>query len=99
MTVQEAIERLQCMKLFMQINDKDNESKFLDEDYEANAIAIKALEKQIPKKPKKLIPYDMDIGFEVIHTQRGFCSSCVQSVIEEKHDFCPRCGVAIKWDD
>lgn len=53
---------------------------------------VKALEKQIPKKPKKIIPYDMDIGFEVIHTQRGFCSSCGQSVIEEKHNFCPMCG-------
>ena len=52
MTEQEAIERLKCMKLFMQISDKDNESKFLDEDYEANAMAIKALEKQMPKKTK-----------------------------------------------
>ncbi len=40
----EAIERLKCMRLFMQINDKASESKFLEEDYIANRIAIKALE-------------------------------------------------------
>lgn len=44
MTSQEAIERLKCMRLFMQINDKASESKFLEEDYIANKVAIKALE-------------------------------------------------------
>lgn len=44
MTENEAIERLKCMRLFMQINDKSSESKFLEEDYIANKIAIKALE-------------------------------------------------------
>lgn len=44
MTENEAIERLECMRLFMQINDKASESKFLEEDYIANKMAIKALE-------------------------------------------------------
>lgn len=46
MTENEAIERLKCMRLFMQINDKGsgNENKFLEEDYIANKLAIKALE-------------------------------------------------------
>lgn len=44
MTENEAIERLKCMRLFMQINDKASESKFLEEDYIANIMAIKALE-------------------------------------------------------
>lgn len=44
MTENEAIERLKCMRLFMQINDKASESKFLEEDYIANKMAIKALE-------------------------------------------------------
>ena len=44
MTIKEAIERLQCMRLFMEINDKQNESKFLEDDYIANDMAIKALE-------------------------------------------------------
>ena len=46
MTESEAIERLNCLRLYMQITDKNSDSKFLDEDYEANAMAIKALEKQ-----------------------------------------------------
>lgn len=44
MTENEAIERLKCMRLFMQINDKASESKFLEEDYIANKLAVKALE-------------------------------------------------------
>lgn len=44
MTENEAIERLKCMRLFMQINDKASDSKFLEEDYIANKMAIKALE-------------------------------------------------------
>ena len=46
MTESEAIERLNCLRLYMQITDKNSDSKFLDEDYEANAMAINALEKQ-----------------------------------------------------
>ena len=44
MTIKEAIERLQCMRLFMEINDKQNDSKFLEDDYIANEIAIQSLE-------------------------------------------------------
>ena len=44
MTENEAIERLKCMRLFMEINDKQNESKFLEDDYIANKTAIQALE-------------------------------------------------------
>jgi hypothetical protein len=44
MTENEAIERLKCMRLFMKLEDKENKSKFLDSDYEANHMAIKALE-------------------------------------------------------
>lgn len=44
MTENEAIERLKCMRLFMELEDKENKSKFLDSDYEANHMAIQALE-------------------------------------------------------
>ena len=53
MTESEAIERLNCLRLYMQITDKNSDSKFLDEDYEANAMAINALEKQ--EKIKEVI--------------------------------------------
>ena len=43
MTENEAIERLKCMRLFLEISDKQNENKFLEDDYIANKIAIQAL--------------------------------------------------------
>ena len=51
MTESEAIEKLKNMRLFMQIEDKNNDCKFTEDDYKANEMSIQALEKQIPKKP------------------------------------------------
>ena len=44
LSIDEAIERLKCMRLFMQIEDSENDSKFLEDDYIANDMAIEALE-------------------------------------------------------
>ena len=52
MTESEAVEKMKNMRLFMQIEDKNSDCKFTEDDYKANEIAIQALEKQIPKKPK-----------------------------------------------
>ena len=41
----EAIEKLKNMRLFMQIEDKNNDCKFTEDDYKANEMAINALEK------------------------------------------------------
>ena len=46
MTESEAIEKLKNMRLFMQIEDKNNDCKFTEDDYKANEMAIKVLEKQ-----------------------------------------------------
>lgn len=46
----EAIEKLKNMRLYMQIEDKNNDCKFTEDDYKANEMAVQALEKQIPKK-------------------------------------------------
>ena len=50
MTESEAIEKLKNMRLFMQIEDKNNDCKFTEDDYKANEMAIQALEKQIEMK-------------------------------------------------
>lgn len=50
MTEIEAIEKLKNMRLFMQIEDKNNDCKFTEDDYKANEMAIQALEKQISRK-------------------------------------------------
>ena len=42
----EAIEKLKNMRLYMQIEDKNNDCKFTEDDYKANEMAINALEKQ-----------------------------------------------------
>ena len=46
MTESEAVEKLKNMRLFMQIEDENNDCKFTEDDYKANEIAINALEKQ-----------------------------------------------------
>ena len=46
MTESEAVEKLKNMRLFMQIEDENNDCKFTEDDYKANEMAIKALEKQ-----------------------------------------------------
>ena len=51
MTESEAIEKLKNMRLYMQIEDENNDCKFTEDDYKANEMAIQALAKQIPKKP------------------------------------------------
>lgn len=44
MTENESINKLKNMRLFMQIEDNNNECKFAEDDYVANKMAIKALE-------------------------------------------------------
>lgn len=44
MTESEAIEKLKNMRLFMQIEDENNDCKFTEDDYKANEMAIQALE-------------------------------------------------------
>ena len=46
MTESEAVEKLKNMRLFMQIEDENNDCKFTEDDYNANEMAINALEKQ-----------------------------------------------------
>lgn len=69
-------------------------------------MAIKALEKQIPKKPNKTIDSSWGIKKEV-HT----CPVCdcdltevyfiapQESKIKEKITYCEACGQAIDWSD
>lgn len=40
----EAIVKLKNMRLFMQIEDENNDCKFTEDDYKANEMAIQALE-------------------------------------------------------
>lgn len=99
MTEREAVERLKNMRLFMQIEDENNDCKFTDDDYKANEMAIEALEKQIPKKPDiEGDGYDPD-GNLVYDT--WICPACGVSyeIDYDEYDYCPSCGQAIDWSD
>lgn len=81
MTEQEAIEILTL--------DDEMKSKLpnLKEVYE---VAVKALEKQLPKKPQ-------------FYATNFYCPCCKNLVGNSdfgwKHNYCERCGQAIDWSD
>ena len=56
----------------------------------AEATVIKALEKQIPKKPIEKFAFSDDI-------EAGLCPLCNEGVNEEMN-FCSYCGQAIDWE-
>ena len=78
MTKSEAIEKLKNMQLYMQIEDKNNDCKFTEDDYKANEMAIQALEKQIPKKP--LAHQCTTCGSAVLPFDGSCCSNCGQKL-------------------
>ena len=89
MTESEAVEKLKNMRLFMQITDKNSEHKFAEDDYSANEIAIQALEKQIPNKPKERD----HIGFNTL-----VCPVC-KGALYLYEPYCDNCGQKLDWSD
>lgn len=90
----EAIEKLKNMRLFMQIEDKSNGCKFTEDDYRANEMAIKALEKQIPRKP---IKSEKQV---VRYVNTYYCPTCnlgFTGTNIAKH--CYHCGQKFDWSD
>ena len=97
MTENEAIEKLKNMRLYMQIEDKNNDCKFTEDDYKANEMAIQALKKQIPKKVKieQWIYTKCDCGYEFSkHHGDGYYSI----PLENKTKYCPNCGQKLNWE-
>ena len=93
----EAIEKLKNMRLYMQIEDKNNDCKFTEDDYKANEMAIQALEKQIPKKPIIKHINTSEEATEIEYT----CSVCGTNFVELTPcmEWCPYCGNKIYWSD
>ena len=97
MTESEAVEKLKNMRLFMQIEDKNNDCKFTEDDYKANDMAIQALEKQVLMKVKnsgERIPFEWH------------CHACGDNIdLQTKSEllkafrYCPFCGKKIKVVD
>ena len=87
MTIEEAGNVLKCIVIDtedLSAGVKRTQEKALD-------FTIKALEKQIPKKPIEKSPW-------VYH-----CPSCdsqdIEDVFIKKFNFCPDCGQALDWSD
>ena len=100
MTESEAIEKLKNMRLFMQIEDKNNGCKFTEDDYKANEMAIQALEKQIAKKPI------MKHYFEDLEDEYLCCPTCGEILTDripaDNKTFyfhCMNCGQKFDWSD
>ena len=84
----------------MQIEDKNNDCKFTEDDYKANEMAIKALEKQIPKKPI------MKQYFENLEDEYLCCPTCGEILTDripaDNKTFyfhCMNCGQKFDWSD
>ena len=108
MTENEAIERLQCMRLFMEINDKQNDSKFLEDDYIANEMAIKALEEiqqyraiGTIKKIKAL--KEKNVAKKPrFYAHNYYCTECGNLVGNNEFEwqrflYCDKCGQKLDW--
>lgn len=105
MTESEAIEKLKNMRLFMQIEDKNTEHKFTEDDYKANEMAIQALEKQIPMKPVRKLRSGM--GWEY----RDYYCPCgrfigpephIKSILEKGEipaKYCDDCGQRLDFEE
>lgn len=98
MTESEAIEKLKNMRLFMQIEDEKNDCKFTEDDYEANEKAIRALEKQMPMKPRnerRSVPMS---STSVRFVDWYKCGKC-NSDLSRQFVCCPYCQSVIDWSD
>ena len=99
MTESESVEKLKNMRLFMQIEDENNDCKFTEDDYKANEMAINALEKQMTKKPI-MKPYFDDMEEEYL-----CCPTCGEILTDrtllDNKDFyfhCLNCGQKFNWE-
>lgn len=57
-------------------------------------MAIKALEKQTPKKPKNEYTDNLDITTEI-----PICPVCGNQSIDETNEYCSDCGQALDWSN
>ena len=93
MTNDEAIYMLQNWNKDLSLMDDEEEG------IECHELAIKALEKQIPKKPN---PIDYEKYIDVINNARFlrgayWCPNCKHVV--KSGSFCSDCGQKLDWSD
>lgn len=106
MTENEAIERLKCMRLFMEINDRNSENKFLEDDYIANKMAVSSLEEIQQYRSIGTIEDCKEAmkGQQAIKPKRKVQNEdlkigCVTFKVGTKTYWCPHCEKAITGSD
>ena len=82
MTEQEAIKSMENLNLVLSITDSERESV---------KMAIKAIEKQIPKKANKII-YSKHMD-----ARMGICPVCKSNEVYEWNVYCSKCGNKLDW--
>lgn len=101
MKTSKAIDGLKNLRLFMKLEDKQNEIKFAKDNYEAITLAIKALEKQIPKKP--IFDYNLSDTLSKFHCECGKTIKVNHDVgIMDDNDapnYCSDCGQKLDWSE
>ena len=95
MTESEAVEKLKNMRLFMQIEDENNDCKFTEDDYKANEMAIQVLEKQITMKPYHISQVDDNDNANVECPMCHATADYAVNVI--KRGYCWKCGQLLDW--
>lgn len=96
MTKQEVIDKLRNIKLYMKIVDsQDHDLQFSNNDYTTIDIAIKAVEKQVPKKPTRIKDIKDFSGRH--YCFKGECPKCGNTVGEPEL-YCYHCGQKLDWD-
>lgn len=65
---------------------------------EALEIAIEALEKQMPKKPRENYNWGDFTQEEKLENYEWFCNNC-DTHVEEGENYCPDCGQKLDWSE
>lgn len=69
----------------------DYDKDIYDRDKEALKFAVKAVEKQIPKKPQSAAYF---YGYKF---SCPCCANVLRLDYDEEHEYCPDCGQALDW--
>ena len=100
MTEREAVEKLKNMRLFMQIEDENNDCKFTEDDYKSNEMAIQALENQIATSSELKAYRANAVKYKPTCLGKAYdCGVCHAWIgYYDDSNYCWNCGKKIDWE-
>ena len=108
MTYEEAIKILHPKTTFMALAEVEYYGGFNGQEAKIKAVedacivACEALEKQMPKKPKRRTYLELDddtVSYECPICGEILCAEYSTRKYDFRYDFCPACGESIDWSD